>query len=230
MKALSLVLILIGPSLPRKVTSVKKDASEIKFLPTELPEERQDAPRVSRQSSSLYTPSTNVKYQYHFVPVPAVQHSESDSENEEPSGNEPQYITQQVQSHYDIPQKTQEQILAAVIRATKQPKTPVYHATPLEPYGALLKEIPPAHKKAEEKTILVTPKPIIEHHESEDHSLGIQSGGHSYYTSAKITEALIQEPKHAPLVYHHQKLHHQPSLHHEEYEEPKSVSLLFNLY
>ncbi|XP_069698109.1 uncharacterized protein [Periplaneta americana] len=225
LQTLLFLLVLIGSVLPRKVASVKKDASEIKFIPTIPPEDRKEISRISRQSSQLYTPTGNVKYQYQLIPVSVHSNGGDGAENE---GNEAHYVTQHVQEHYqNLPQKQQEQILAA-IRASKQPKSPVYHATPLEPYGALLKHSPGT--QYEEKTILVTPKPIVEHHQGDSNGGQEEeaAGGHAYYTSnnavGKLTEAVISEPKHAPLVYKTHHHHHQTLHHHDEHEEPKNYA------
>ena len=221
------MFVVVDPSLLAKIKSVKKDGSEIKFVPNEALDKK--ITRVSRQSH-LYTP---VKYQYQIVPVSSLQHSGVQSAHEEQSEDQQQYITQPVQETYQtIDAKQQEQLLAAVLKAAQQPKSPIYHATPLRPFGALLNESPEKY----EKTVLVTPKPVVHQQESADEGEAQQSGGHSFYTSSnsvgKITDAVIQEPKHAPLVYQHQSLQStdQHSLHHhEDHEEPKSVSkLLFN--
>lgn len=216
-----LSLILIGFTLPTKVSAVKKDASGIKFIPTIPPQDVKETSRISRQSSLLYTPTNNLKYHNNFLPVSVLVNGGVTSEQEGSSG----YITQQVQEHYqNLPQKQQQQILAA-IRAAKQPKSPVYHATPLEPYGALLKQASPS--KYDEKTVLVTPKPIVEHHQG-DQSAVEETGDHSYYTSnnvvGKHTEVVIPETKHAPLAYKSLHQHHQTLHIHDDHEEPKNVS------
>jgi hypothetical protein len=219
-------VILIGSTLPMKVSSVKKDASDIKFIPTIPPEGAKDTSRISRQSSLLYTPTNNVKYQSHFLSVPVQVKRGVTLDQDGSSGNGIRYITQEVQEHYqDLPQKQQQQILAA-IRAAKQPKSPVYHATPLQPYGALLKEA--LEPKYEERTVLVTPKPIFEHHQG-DQSAGEETGDHSYYTTGnnavgKHTEVVIPETKFSPLAYRSLHQHHQNLHSHEEHEEPKNVS------
>jgi hypothetical protein len=208
-----------------KVSSVKKDASGIKFIPT-IPPEDVETSRISRQSSLLYTPTNNIKHDSHFLPVSVLVNGGVTSEQEGSSGNDARYITQQVQEHYqNLPQKQQQQILAA-IRAAKRPKSPVYHATPLEPYGALLKQV--SAPKYEEKTVLVTPKPIVEHHPG-DQSAAEEIEGHSYYTTSnnavgKHTEVVIPETKYAPLAYKSFHQHHQTLHTHDENEEPKNVS------
>jgi hypothetical protein len=209
-----------------KVSSVKKDASDIKFIPTIPPEGIKETSRISRQSSLLYTPINNVKYRSNFLPVSVLVNGGVTSEQDGSSGNGAPYVTQQVQEHYqNLPQKQQQQILAA-IRAAQQPKSPVYHATPLEPYGALLKHV--SSPKYEEKTILVTPKPIVEHHQG-DQSAGEEAGDHSYYTTSnnavgKHTEIVIPETKYTPLAYKSLHQHHQTLHIHDEHEEPKNVS------
>jgi hypothetical protein len=209
-----------------KVSSVKKDASEVKFIPTIPPKDVKETSRVSRQSSLLYTPANNIKYQSHFLPVSVLVNGGVTTEQEGSSGNGAHYISQQVQEHYqNLSPKQQQQVLAA-IRAAKQPKSPVYHATPLEPYGALLKHA--SGPKYEEKTVLVTPKPIVEHHQG-DQSGTEEAGGHSYYATStnsvgKHTEVVIPETKYAPLAYKSLHQHHQTLHHHDDYEEPKNVS------
>lgn len=208
-----------------KISSVKKDASDIKFIPTIPPEKVKETSRISRQSSLLYTPINNIKYHSNFLPVSVLDNGGVTSEQEGSSGNGARYITQKVQEHYqNLPQKQQQQILAA-IRAAKQPKSPVYHATPLEPYGALLKQVPAS--KYEEKTVLVTPKPIVEH-QLGDQSAVEETGDHSYYTSnnavGKHTEVVIPETKYTPLAYKSLHQQHQTLHIHDEHEEPKNVS------
>jgi hypothetical protein len=205
------------------ISSVKKDASNVKFIPTIPPEGVKETSRISRQSSLLYSPINNIKYDSNFLPVSVLVNGGVTSEQEGSSGA--RYITQQVQEHYqNLPQKQQQQILAA-IRAAKQPKSPVYHATPLEPYGALLKQV--SAPKYEEKTVLVTPKPIVEHHQG-DQSAEEETGDHSYYTSnnavGKHTEVVIPETKYSPLAYKSLHQHHQNLHIHDEHEEPKNVS------
>lgn len=182
------------------------------------PEDIKPSPRVGRQSYALYTPPSNTKYQYHFVPVTELANGEAVSEQD---GHDAHYITQ-VQEHYkNLPQKQQQQILAA-FRASKQPKSPVYHATPLEPYGALLKHA--SGGQYDQKTVLVTPKPISEQLHGDQSGDEHSSGGHAYYTNSNNavgthTEALIPESKYVPLV--HKSIHQQYD---DEHEEPKNVS------
>jgi hypothetical protein len=227
LQAFSLLLVLAGSTLLTKVDAVKKDANGIKFVPTAPPEDLTESPRISRQSyPSLYTPASNTKYQYEFVPVPAVANGEAASEHGGVAGNNVQYITH-LQEHYrNLPQKQQQQILAA-IRAAKQPKSPVYHATPLEPFGALLKHA--SGDQYKEKTVLVTPKPISEQYHGDQSGDEQEAADHAYYTGSNNavgthTEALIPEPKYAPLAYKSLNQNHQTLHHHDEHEEPKNVS------
>jgi hypothetical protein len=221
-------VILIGSSLPMKVSSVKKDGSYIKFVPTISPADVEGTSRISRQSSLLYTPTNDIKYQSHFLPLSVLLKGGAvTSEQVGSSGNGARYITQEVQEHYqNLPQKQQLQILAA-IRAAKQPKSPVYHATPLEPYGALLKQA--LEQKAGERTVLVTPKPIVEHHQADQSAEEEAGGGHSYYSTGtnavgKHTEVVIPEPNYTPLAYKSLHEPHQNLHSHEDHEEPKNVS------
>jgi len=209
------------------VTPVKKDASEIKLTDTIQPEDVNDTSRISRQSSPLYTPASNIKYQYQYVPLSLLAYGGDTLEQAALSGNDAQYTAQQLQEHYqNLPQKQQHQILAA-FQTAKQPISPVYHATPLQPYGALLKQT--LGDSFEDKTVLVTPKPIVEHQEGDQPGEEKEAGGQSYYTISnnavgKQTEVVIPEPKYEPLV-HKSLYQHQQSLHHsDEQEEPKSVS------
>jgi hypothetical protein len=227
LQTLSLILVLTGSALPTKATPVKKDASEIKLEETIQPENVTENSRISRESSPLYTPASNIKYQYHYIPLSVLAHGRDTLEQSALSGNDAQYTTQQLQENYqNLPQKQQHQILAA-FQAAKQPKSPVYHATPLQPYGALLKQT--LGDSFEDKTVLVTPKPIVEHHEGEQPGEEKEAGGQSYYTTSnnavgKHTEVIIPEPKYAPVVYKSLYQHHQ-SLHHiDDHEEPKNVS------
>lgn len=227
LQTLSLILVLIGSTLPTKVTPVKKDASEIKLTDTIQPEEVTETSRISRQSSPLYTPASNIKYQYPYIPLSALSHGEDILEQAALSGSDAQYITQQLQEYYqNLPQKQKHQILAA-FQAAKQPISPVYHATPLQPYGALLKQT--VGGSLEDKTVLVTPKPIEEHQEDDQPGEEKQAGGQSYYTIStnavgKHTEVVIPEPKYAPLVYKSLYQNHQSLHHSDEQEEPKNVS------
>jgi hypothetical protein len=206
------------------VTSVKKDASEIKSIDTVQPEDVKETSRISRQSSPLYTPEINIKYQY--LPLSALTHGGDKLEQATLLGNDAQYITQ-LQEHYqNLPQKQQLQILAA-LQTAKQPKSPVYHATPLEPYGALLKQT--SGDSSEDKTVLVTPKPIVEHHQGDHPEEEEDAGGQNYYTTSnnavgKHTEVIIPEPKYAPVVYKSVYQNHQSLQHSDEHEEPKNVS------
>jgi hypothetical protein len=219
-------VILIGSTLPMRVSSVKKDASDIKFIPTIPPAGVRETSRIGRQSSLLYTPTNNIKYHSPFLPASLQVKGGVSSEEDGSSGNGARYITQEVQGHFqDLPQKQRQQILAA-IKAAKQPKSPVYHATPLQPYGALVKHT--LEPKYDERTVLVTPKPIFEHHQG-DQSAGEETGDHSYYTSGnnavgKHTEVVIPEIKFPPLAYKSLHQHHQNLHSHEEHEEPKNVS------
>jgi len=208
------------------VTPVKKDASEIKLTDTIEPENVTETSRISRQSSLLYTPASDIKYQYQYIPLPILGQGGDTLEQAALSGNDARYITQQLQEHYqNLPQKQRHQILAA-FQTAKQPISPVYHATPLQPYGALLKQT--LGDSFEDKTVLVTPKPIFEHQEGDQPGEKKEAGGQSYYTISndavgKNTEVVIPEPKYAPLVY--KSLYQHQSLHHsEEEEEPKNVS------
>lgn len=227
LQTLSLILVLIGSTLPTKATPVKKDASEIKLTDTIQPENVTETSRISRQSSPLYTPGSNIKYQYQYIPLPLLAHGGDTLEQAALPGNDAQHITQQLQEYYQkSPQKQQDQILAT-FQAAKQPISPVYHATPLQPVGALLKQT--VGDSFEDKTVLVTPKPIVEHHENDQPGEEKEAGGQSYYTISnnavgKHTEVVIPEPKYAPLGYkslypHHQSLHHS-----DEQEESKNVS------
>lgn len=226
LQTLSLILVLIGSTLPTKVTPVKKDASEIKLTDTIQPEDVTETSRISRQLSPLYTPASNIKYQYQYIPLSVLAHEGDPLEQAALSGNDAQYITQQLKEHYqNLPQKQQHQILAA-FQAARQPISPVYHATPLQPYGALLKQT--LGDSFEDKTVLVTPKPIVEHHEGDQPGEEKEAGGQSYYTISnnavgKHTDVVNTEPKYTPLVYkslyQHQGLHHS-----DEQEEPKNVS------
>jgi hypothetical protein len=77
----------------------------------------------------------------------------------------------------------------------------------------------------EEKTILVTPKPIVEHHEGYQPGEEKEAAGQSYYTISnnavgKHTEVVIPERNYTPLV--HKSLYQ--SDHSDEQEEPKNVS------
>lgn len=205
--------------------SVKKDASEIKPIQTIPPEDVKETSRISRQSSPLYTPASNVKYQY--IPLTVLDHGGDTLKQAALSGNDAHYISQQLQEHYqNLPQKQQHHILAA-LQAAKQPISPVYHATPLEPFGALLKHA--SGDSFEEKTVLVTPKPIVEHQEDHQPEEEKETGGQSYYTTinnavGKHTEVVIPEPKYAPLVYKSLYQNHQSLHHRDEHEEPKNVS------
>jgi hypothetical protein len=81
----------------------------------------------------------------------------------------------------------------------------------------------------EDKTVLVTPKPIVEHHVGDQPGEVKEAGGQSYYTISnnavgKHTEVLIPEPKYEPLVYKSLYQHHQSLHHSDEQEEPKNVS------
>jgi len=193
-----LLLSIIGSVLTTKLSSIKTDASEIKFIPitsgnTNVPS------RITRQSAALYTPANNIKYQYHFVPASETANGDVRSEQEDSLGNDIQYVTPQLQEYYQsLPQKQQQ------IVASKQPKFPVYHATPLEPFGALLKH--------EEKAVLVTPKPPAEQHQ--------EAGGHSSDAVGKYTQVVIPEPKYAPVIYKTLQSHHQ----YDENVESKNVS------
>jgi hypothetical protein len=205
------------------VTPVKKDASEIELTGTIQPEDVKDTSRISRQSSPLYTPASNIKYRYQYIPLSLLAYGGDTLEQAALSGND----AQQLQQHYqNLPQKQQHQILAA-FQAAKQPISPVYHATPLQPYGALLKQT--LGDSFEDKTVLVTPKPIVEQQESDQPGEEKEAGGQSYYTISnnavgKQTEVVIPEPKYAPLE-HKSLYQHQQSLHHsDEQEEPKNVS------
>lgn len=226
LQTLSLILVLTGSTLPTKVTPIKKDASEIKLTDTIQPEDVTETSRISRQSSLLHTPASDIKYQYQYIPLSLLAQGGDTLEQAAISGNDAQYITQQLQEHYqNLPQKQQHQILAS-FQTTKQPISPVYHATPLQPYGALLKQT--LGDSFEDKTVLVTPKPIVEHHEGDQPGEEKEAGGQSYYTInnavGKNTEVVIPEPKYAPLVYK-SLYQHQQSLHHsDEQEEPKNVS------
>jgi len=227
LQTLSLILVLIGSTLPTKVTSVKKDASEIKVTDKVQPEGVTETSRISRQSSLLYTPASNIKYQYQYFPLSVLAHGGDTLEQTALSGNDAQYITQQLQEYYqNLPQKEQNQILAA-FQAAEQPIAPVYHATPLQTYGALLKQT--LGDSLEDKSVLVTPKPIEEHQEGDQPGEEKKVGSQSYYTISnnavgKHTEVVIPEPKYAPLVYK-SLYQQQQSLHQsDEQEEPKNVS------
>jgi hypothetical protein len=209
------------------VTPVKKDASEIKLTDTIQPEDVKETSRISRQSSLLYTPASNIKYQYQYVPLSLLAYEGDTLGQAALSGNNAQYTAQHLQELYqNLPQKQQHQILGA-FQAGKQPISPVYHATPLQPYGALLKHT--LGDSFKDKTVLVTPKPIVEHHKGDQPGEEKEAGGQSYYTFSnnavgKQTEVVISEPKYAPLV-HKSLYQHQQSLHHsDEQEEPKNVS------
>jgi hypothetical protein len=220
------LLVITGSAVPTKVASVKKDASEIKFIPTVQPDDVKLSPRVGRQSSALHTPASNTKYQYHLVPEPVLGSGGVASEQEDPSESGAHYTTQVQEYYKNLPQKQQQQILAA-FRQAKQPKSPVYHATPLQPYGALLNHA--SGDQYEQKTVLVTPKPISEQYHGDQSGDEQVAGGQAYYTSSNNavgthTEALISEPKYAPLVYKSLQQQHESLHHREEYEEPKNVS------
>lgn len=209
------------------MTPVKKDASEIKVTDTVQPEGVTETSRISRQSSLLYTPASNTKYQYQYIPLSALAHGGDTLEQTALLGNDAQYITQQLQEYYqNLPQKQKHQILAA-FQAARQPISPVYHATPLQPQGALLKQT--LGDSLEDKTVFVTPKPIEEHEEGDQPGEEKKTVGESYYTIsnnavAKNTEVVIPEPKYTPFVYK-SLYQHQQSLHSsEEQEEPKNVS------
>jgi hypothetical protein len=208
------------------VTPVKKDASEIKLTETIQPEDVTETSRISRQSSLLYTPESNTKFQYQYIPLSLLGHGGDTFGQAALSGNYAQYITQLQEYYQNLPQKQQHQIQAA-LNAAKQPKSPVYHATPLQPYGALLEQT--LGDSFEGKTVLVTPKPIVEHQEGSQPGEEKEAGGQSYYTISnnsvgKHTEVVIPEPKYAPLVHKSLYQHHQSLHQSDEQEEPKNVS------
>jgi len=209
------------------VTPIKRDASEIKVTETVEPEEVTETSRISRQSSLLYTPASNVKYQYQYIPLSLLAHGGGTLEQTVLSGKDAQYITQQLQEHYqNLPQTEQHQILAA-FQSAKQPISPVYHATPLQPYGALLTQT--LGDNLEDKTVFVTPKPIEQHQEGDQPGEEKKAEGQSYYTISnnavgKHTEVVVPEPKYTPFVYK-SLYQQQQGLHHsDEQEEPKNVS------
>lgn len=208
------------------MTPVKKDASEIKLTETIQPEDVTETSRISRQSSLLYTPESNIKFQYQYIPLTLLAHGGDTLEQAALSGNDDQYISQ-LQEHYqNLPQKQQHQIIDA-LHAAKQPKSPVYHAAPLQPFGALLEQT--LGDSFEDKTVLVTPKTIVEHQEGGQPGEEKETGGQSYYTISnnavgKHTEVVIPEPKYAPLVHKSLYQHHQSLHQSDEHEEPKNVS------
>lgn len=207
------------------MTSVKKDASEIKSIETIQPEDVKETSRISRQLSPLYTLDRTIKQQYQHIPLSVAAYGGDTLEQATLSGNDAHYITQ-LQEHYqNLPRTQQLQILAA-LQAAKQPKSPVYHATPLQPYGALLKQT--SGDSFEEKTVLVTPKPIVQHQDDQPDEEK-EAGGHIYHTTinnavGKHTEVIIPEPKYASVVYKSLYQDQQSLQHRDEQEEPKNVS------
>nr|CAD7569552.1 unnamed protein product [Timema californicum] len=106
----------------------------------------------------------------------------------------------------------------------QQPRIPVLHATPLEPYGALLTPTihslqpqSPGHE-VNHKTatpILVTPRPI---HDTEPAVASVRS----YHPHQGLTEAIIGGVTHQETYNHHPN--HHPN-HQNHLEEPTHVEL-----